>query len=184
MLGVTQYSGDGVNAEHHQRTDFVLPVSQNMSSDNTAGVPLPSGVEFTVPAPLNISDIPVPFPASDISVSIPVSDVSVPAPVSDISLPAPVNEVPVSDIGKSLPDLGQFRIVGYSSGQVIFSRTHQQPKVGITNILPECPDQWFTLIPGTGSKEDLYAIKSVHTGVLYSRRGREPRVSMVMVSMM
>lgn len=91
----------------------------------------------------------------------------------------------VSDIEKSLPDLGQFRIVGYSSGQVIFSRTHQQPEVGITNILPEYPDHWFTLIPGTGSKEDLYAIKSMHTGkVLYSRRGREPRVSVVMVSMM
>lgn len=71
----------------------------------------------------------------------------------------------------------QFRIWGQSSEQVIFSRTHREPEVGIINAADIYSDHWFTLIHGSGAKKGLYAIKSIHTGkVLFSRRSPEPRV--------
>jgi hypothetical protein len=76
------------------------------------------------------------------------------------------------------PEGLRFRLFGYASQCRIFSRTHQEPQVG---HLPVCngefPDQWFTLIHGTGERSGLYAIKSEHTGkVLFSRRHVEPYV--------
>jgi len=64
-----------------------------------------------------------------------------------------------------------FRLLGYKSNEVLFSRTHNQPEVGqIPQGDSQYDDQLFTLIHGTGSHKELYAIKSKDTGrVLFSR---------------
>lgn len=77
------------------------------------------------------------------------------------------------------PEGVEFRLVGWRSKKVIFSR-NASPEVGISDPEPVNPDQIFTLIHGTGDKKGLYAIKSVNTGkVLFSRGDNYPPVGHV-----
>ncbi len=70
-----------------------------------------------------------------------------------------------------------FRLLGYVSQSVIFSRTHADPQVGQISAQSEYEDQFFTLIHGTGERRGTYAIKSKVTGnVLFSRASPEPNV--------
>ncbi|KAI0038962.1 hypothetical protein FA95DRAFT_1528853, partial [Auriscalpium vulgare] len=69
-----------------------------------------------------------------------------------------------------------FRLVGYASLHVLFSRTHAQPEVGHTPVTGEYPDQFFTLVPGTGERTGLYLIQSKTTNVLFSRTTGDPKV--------
>ncbi|KAI0757737.1 hemolytic lectin [Daedaleopsis nitida] len=71
-----------------------------------------------------------------------------------------------------------FRILGYASQNVIFSRDHDPSRVGQTPVTETVwGDQWFTLLHGTGEHAGLYAIKGREYGyVLYSRRNEDPRV--------
>jgi len=65
----------------------------------------------------------------------------------------------------------RFRLVGYLSHCAVFSRTTQEPYVGHCNVSQGTfPDQWFTLLPGTGDYAGRYAIKGEMTEkVLYVR---------------
>ena len=71
-----------------------------------------------------------------------------------------------------------FRIVGYASQCAIYSRNKPDPTVSHFNISHGVyPDQWFTLLHGTGNHAGLYAIKGLASGkVLYSRKSPDPRV--------
>lgn len=70
-----------------------------------------------------------------------------------------------------------FRLVGYASQYVIFSRTNQEPQVGHYPSVYMYDDQFFQLIPGTGEHSGLFAIKSKASGkVLFSRNGPDPYV--------
>lgn len=70
-----------------------------------------------------------------------------------------------------------FRLLGYVSQNVIFSRTSQSPEVGQISVQNENNDQYFTLIHGTGSRKGKYAIKSkVSHNVLFSRESPSPKV--------
>ncbi|OBZ73067.1 hypothetical protein A0H81_07245 [Grifola frondosa] len=72
-----------------------------------------------------------------------------------------------------------FRLLGYASQRVLFSRTHADPQVWHHPVDDEneIGDQYFTLIHGTGSRQGLYAIKGKATGkVLFSRPTPDPRV--------
>jgi hypothetical protein len=70
-----------------------------------------------------------------------------------------------------------FRLLGYLSQHVLYSRTHRKPEFGHHPVTDDYPDHYFTLVKGTGARQGLYAIKSKHTGyVLYSRTHRDPRV--------
>lgn len=74
-----------------------------------------------------------------------------------------------------------FRLIGYESHYVIFSRTDRSPQVGHTlaDLIPYqgSDDQLFELIHGTGDRAGLYAIKGKASGkVLYSRSGPDPNV--------
>lgn len=73
----------------------------------------------------------------------------------------------------------QFRIWGYSSEQVIFSRTNNELQVGVWLASPVERDQWFTLIYGTGDNKGLYAIKGIHSGKLLFSSSVDPRVGHV-----
>ncbi|KAK0452578.1 hemolytic lectin LSLb [Armillaria borealis] len=69
-----------------------------------------------------------------------------------------------------------FRLVGYHSQHVLFSRDHADPEFWHCKG-PVWEDQFFTLIHGTGSRLGLYAIKSKRIGkVLFSRTSEEPFV--------
>lgn len=73
-----------------------------------------------------------------------------------------------------------FRLLGYNSQQVIYSRTHREPEVGQHPVEEQYDDQFFTLIHGTGDRKGTYAIKSKVTGnVLFSRSHMEPNVGHV-----
>ncbi|KAK7033618.1 hypothetical protein VNI00_012617 [Paramarasmius palmivorus] len=76
------------------------------------------------------------------------------------------------------PEGVYFRLLGYVSQHVLFSRTFRtDPAVGHNPMADEHDDQYFTLIHGTGSRKGTYAIKSKVTGyVLYSRTFRNPHV--------
>ncbi|KAI0315459.1 hemolytic lectin [Amylostereum chailletii] len=70
-----------------------------------------------------------------------------------------------------------FRLLGYASQRVLFSRSHAEPQVWHHPVDSEYEDQYFTLIHGTGSRKGLYAIKSKRTGkVLFSRTLQDPNV--------
>jgi len=71
-----------------------------------------------------------------------------------------------------------FRVVGYVSQCAIFSRNSPDPTVSHYSIFNGAfPDQWFTLLYGTGNHAGLYAIRGVETAkVLYSRQQPDPRV--------
>ncbi|BBN13643.1 hypothetical protein MPTK1_6g05220 [Marchantia polymorpha subsp. ruderalis] len=69
-----------------------------------------------------------------------------------------------------------FRLRGYRSNYVLFSRNKPDPKCGHTSVGPNA-DQWWQLVPGTGQHAGYYLIKSKFTGkVLFSRRTRDPPV--------
>ncbi|KAJ3485529.1 hypothetical protein NLI96_g4885 [Meripilus lineatus] len=73
-----------------------------------------------------------------------------------------------------------FRLLGYVSQNVIFSRTAQEPQVGQIPVESVYSDQWFTLIHGTGNRKGTYAIKGKVSGnVLFSREGPAPNVGHV-----
>ncbi|KAF8127649.1 hypothetical protein EV363DRAFT_467010 [Boletus edulis] len=73
----------------------------------------------------------------------------------------------------------QFRLRARDSGYVIYSRIQNDPLVWHYNG-PPYDDQLFTLIYGTGSRLNLYAIKSVPNGrVLFSRNTASPTVGNV-----
>jgi hypothetical protein len=70
-----------------------------------------------------------------------------------------------------------FRLCGYVSQNVLFSRTHAEPQVGQHPATDNHPDHYFTLVHGTGNRKGQFLIKSKHTGkVLFSRRHAEPYV--------
>jgi len=66
----------------------------------------------------------------------------------------------------------RFRLIGYASKCAIFSRDTANPYVGHYNVSHgEYPDQWFTLLHGTGGNAGRYAIKGQVSGkVLFSRK--------------
>ncbi|KAI0067578.1 hemolytic lectin [Artomyces pyxidatus] len=75
------------------------------------------------------------------------------------------------------PEHLRFRLLGYVSQNVLFSRTSQEPQVGHCPVGQERDDQYFTLIHGTGKRSGLYALKSPATDkVLFSRTNAEPCV--------
>jgi len=71
-----------------------------------------------------------------------------------------------------------FRILGYSSNCCIYSRNENDPCVWHYNVSHgDFPDQWFSVLPGTGTHAGLYAIKGKESGkVLYSRAENDPKV--------
>jgi len=70
-----------------------------------------------------------------------------------------------------------FRLLGYDSQRVLFSRTHAEPQVFHHPVAYEYNDQYFTLVPGTGVRKGLYLIKSKQTDkVLFSRTHAVPNV--------
>ena len=71
-----------------------------------------------------------------------------------------------------------FRIVGYVSQRAIYSRNSPEPTVSHHSVANGVfPDQWFTLLHGTGEYAGLHAIKGLASGkVLYSRKSLDPRV--------
>ncbi|KAF7301959.1 Hemolytic lectin LSLb [Mycena indigotica] len=71
-----------------------------------------------------------------------------------------------------------FRLANYLSLHVLYSRTDAQPEVGHTPLGDKpIANQYFSLVPGTGSHDGQYAIKSRETGkVLFSRTKEEPKV--------
>ncbi|KAL5536450.1 hypothetical protein ACEPAF_272 [Sanghuangporus sanghuang] len=79
------------------------------------------------------------------------------------------------DIGIPAPGLA-FRILDYASYKVIYSRDRPEPQVGHIRVHDDYPDQWFTLVPGSGPHKGLYAIKSRFTGKALFLRNSEPRV--------
>ena len=71
----------------------------------------------------------------------------------------------------------RFRLVGYVSQCVIVSRTHQEPHVSHSGVsYEEFPDQWFTLLHGSGNRAGRYAIKSHVTGFVLFSRNPVPKV--------
>ena len=71
----------------------------------------------------------------------------------------------------------RFRLVGYVSQCAIFSRTAQEPHVWHHNVsYGEFPDQWFTLLHGSGNRAGRYAIKGQVTGKVLFSRNAEPKV--------
>ncbi|KAI0046192.1 hemolytic lectin LSLb [Auriscalpium vulgare] len=69
-----------------------------------------------------------------------------------------------------------FRLVGYASLRVLFSRTTEQPEVWHQLVSEVLPEQFFTLVPGTGARSGLYLIKSKNTNkVLFSRTTSNPK---------
>jgi len=84
----------------------------------------------------------------------------------------------MSDFEMYIPPQGlYFRLFGYASQHVLFSRTYAKPRVFHHPVREEFNDQFFTLVPGTGAREGLYLIKSKQTNkVLFSRRYRNPHV--------
>ena len=70
-----------------------------------------------------------------------------------------------------------FRLLGYVSQCVLYSRARPDPQVGHIAVKDQFDDQFFTLIPGQGARKGLYAIKGKLSGnVLFSRAGPSPNV--------
>lgn len=70
-----------------------------------------------------------------------------------------------------------FRLLGYVSQYVIFSRNTQEPEVGHHPVGGDYSDQYFELLPGSGDHAGLYAIRGKVSGkVLFSRNGPDPNV--------
>ena len=70
-----------------------------------------------------------------------------------------------------------FRLLGYVSQRVLFSRTTLDPQVSHIPFDQIYDDQWFSLIYGTGKYDGMFAVKGKKTGkVLYSRTHSTPYV--------
>ena len=75
------------------------------------------------------------------------------------------------------PEGVYFRLLGYSSQRVLFSRTHLEPQVYHIPFDEVYDDQWFSLIHGHGKREGLFAIKGRRSDkVLFSRTHTKPYV--------
>ncbi|KAF2124569.1 hemolytic lectin LSLb [Dothidotthia symphoricarpi CBS 119687] len=73
------------------------------------------------------------------------------------------------------PDGISVRLANLKSHRVLFSRSHEAPYFGHHPLADVCDDQWWKIIPGTGSREGTYLIKSdVTSEVLYSRSNNAP----------
>ena len=74
------------------------------------------------------------------------------------------------------PEGLHFRLVGYISQCAIYSRNSPEPTVGHRNVsYGEYPDEWFTLIHGSGDRAGRYGIKGQVSGkYLYSRKLAPP----------
>ena len=72
-----------------------------------------------------------------------------------------------------------FRIVGYVSQQVIYSRNSPDPQVGQVAVDRVYPDQTFELIHGTGNRAGLYAIKGRESGKVLFSRSTDPKIGHV-----
>jgi len=84
----------------------------------------------------------------------------------------------MSDSKMYIPPQGlYFRLFGYASQRVLFSRTHAELQVFHHPVREEYNDQFFTLVPGTGVRKGLYLMKRKHTNkVLFSRTHSDPHV--------
>ncbi|KAL0257480.1 hypothetical protein SLS55_008293 [Diplodia seriata] len=83
------------------------------------------------------------------------------------SLYIPPKEVPV-------------RIVGLSSSRALFSRHHRSPYFWHHPFGEEFADQWWYIVPGSGSHQGKYLIKSKHTQeVIFSRTHMKPNVGTI-----
>lgn len=70
-----------------------------------------------------------------------------------------------------------FRLLGYVSQGVIYSRSHNDPEVSHYPASSPSEDQYFELLPGSGNHQGLYAIKGKVSGkVLFSRSSPDPTV--------
>lgn len=69
-----------------------------------------------------------------------------------------------------------FRLVGYASQQVIFSRTTANPQVGQISVNEPAQDQIFELIHGTGKHVGLYAIKGRKSDKVLFSRTTDPNI--------
>ncbi|KAL3678454.1 hypothetical protein R1sor_021410 [Riccia sorocarpa] len=105
-----------------------------------------------------------------------------PASFTSLTLQAYSMSTDVADLYIPPPELS-FRLLGYKSQYVLYSRTASiapTPNgldVSHTPRVVELDDQYFHLIPGTGEHEGYYIIKSNYTGnVLYSRNMNSPMV--------
>ena len=74
------------------------------------------------------------------------------------------------------PEGLHFRLVGYVSQCAIYLRDGPEPTVGHYNVsYGQYPEQWFTLLHGSGDRAGRYAIKAQITGkVLFSRKPAPP----------
>ncbi|KAJ3476704.1 hypothetical protein NLI96_g10979 [Meripilus lineatus] len=73
-----------------------------------------------------------------------------------------------------------FRLLGYRSQNVIFSRTAQQPFFGqVPAHTSDWDDQYWTLVHGTGSRAGTFAIRSKVTGLMLFSRRPTPNVGHV-----
>ena len=78
------------------------------------------------------------------------------------------------------PEGVYFRLLGYSSQRVLFSRILLEPEVYHIPFDEVKADQWFSLIHGHGKREGLFAIKGRFSGkVLFSRTHTMPYVGHV-----
>jgi len=69
-----------------------------------------------------------------------------------------------------------FRLQGYSTKYVLFSRNSPDPTFGQYGG-STYDDQWWQLVPGTGNHDGYHLIKSKYTGnVIFSRKSPSPRV--------
>jgi len=84
----------------------------------------------------------------------------------------------MSDSKMYIPPHGlYFRLFGYASQRILFSRTHAEPQVFHHPIGEEYNDQFFTLVPSTGARKGLYLMKSKHANkVLFSCTHSDPHV--------
>ncbi|KAJ7473451.1 hemolytic lectin [Mycena latifolia] len=71
-----------------------------------------------------------------------------------------------------------FRLIGYVSARALYSRKSQEPTFGsILATEGPYPDNYFSLVKGTGANDGLFLIKNRVSGnVLYSRRSAAPWV--------
>lgn len=75
------------------------------------------------------------------------------------------------------PEGVYFRLLGYASQRVLFSRTHLEPQVSHIGVESVHDDQWFSLVHGTGAHEGLFLVRGKKTGkILFSRTHSKPYV--------
>ncbi|OJD40670.1 natterin-like protein [Diplodia corticola] len=81
------------------------------------------------------------------------------------------------------PEGISFRLAGFASSCVLFSRHHESPSFGHFPLGEIYADQWWQLVPGSGEHEGRYLIKSDRTKeVIWSRTNMKPYVGTIDVS--